>query len=70
MKTQLAKHYKSKSVRKFGRKPVLEQKEKLEGTFDFNDEELFFMNRIAFRLFKKYSSATQVEYFIDDLYCL
>ena len=67
---QLGKTYKSKDVRKFGRKPVLEQKERLDGTLEFNDEELFYMNRVAFRLFKKKSSEVEVDDFINDLYCL
>ena len=37
---------------------------------EFNDEELFYLNRVAFRLFKKYSSEIELEHFINDLYCL
>jgi hypothetical protein len=33
----------------------------------FNDEELFFMNRIAYRLFRLYACKMQFKEFINDL---
>lgn len=42
-------------VKKFGKESILSQKEKLNQN-NFNDEELFYLNRIVFRLFKKYGS--------------
>lgn len=33
----------------------------------FNDEELFFMNRIAYRLFRLYACKMQFKEFIHDL---
>ena len=58
---------KQKHVKKYGRMPILMQKEKVEGTSDFNDEELFYMNRIAFRLFKLKGYSLIFKHFIDDI---
>lgn len=58
---------KQKHVKKFGRMPLLLQKERVEGTSDFNDEELFYLNRIAYRLFKLRGCALMFKTFIDDI---
>ena len=42
-----------KHIKKFGRRALLTQKEIVEGTNYFNDEELFYLNRVAFRLLKE-----------------
>jgi hypothetical protein len=61
---------KQKHIKKFGRMPLHMQREKVEGTSDFNDEELFYMNRIAFRLFKLRGCALMFKAFIDDIMTL
>ena len=43
---------KARHLKQFKAVPVVLQKENVHGLLAFNDEELFFMNRIAFRLFK------------------
>jgi len=54
-------------LKKFKAVPVVLQKENVHGLLAFNDEELFYMNRIAFRLFKLSGASVQFEEFIRDL---
>jgi len=53
-------------IKEFGRKTVLSQKEAID-TKNFNDEELFLLNRLAFRLFKKSGSQVRFDLFMKDL---
>ena len=57
---------KKSHVKKFGDKTILMQKETLD-TKTFNDEELFYLNRVAFRLFKKSGAKVAFEKFHSDL---
>ena len=43
------------------------QKESIEGTASFNEEELFYLNRILFRLFKKKGFRLRFDKFIKDV---
>ena len=43
------------------------QKESVEGTASFNEEELFYLNRIMFRLFKKRGFGVRFDEFIKDV---
>jgi hypothetical protein len=52
LEREQGKEMKSRHIKQFKSVPVVLQKERVNGTLAFNDEELFFMNRIAFRLFK------------------
>ena len=56
-----------KHLKKFGRRALLTQKEIVEGTSYFNDEELFYLNRVAFRLLKEKGQNLQFGKFVDDL---
>jgi hypothetical protein len=56
-----------KHVKQFKSIPIVLQKEKIDGTLAFNDEELFFMNRIAFRLFKLRGPQLLFTEFVKDL---
>ena len=57
-----AKHFKQ-----FKSRPIVLQKERIDGTLVFNDEELFYMNRIAFRLFKLRGPQLLFTEFVKDL---
>jgi len=54
-------------MKDLGRAPVMTQKQTVEGTLEFNDEELFYMNRIAFRNFKLWGASCHFNKFIDDI---
>jgi len=55
-------------IKKFKYSPLLLQKEKIDGTSSFfNGEELFFMNRIVFKLFKQRGVLIHFAEFIRDL---
>ena len=52
LERETGKAMRQQHLKRFRSVPVVLQKEKVDGTLAFNEEELFFMNRIAFRLFK------------------
>jgi hypothetical protein len=54
-------------MKELGRAPITAQKQTVEGALDFNDEELFYMNRIAFRNFKLWGASCHFNKFIDDI---
>ena len=56
-----------KHKKKFGNKTLSSQKEIVEGTVDFNEEELFYLNRLMFRLIKKKGSFIRFDKFIKDV---
>ena len=64
---ETGRKYKSKHMKDLGRAPAMIQKETVEGTLDFNDEELYYMNRIAFRNFKLWGASCHFNKFVDDL---
>lgn len=51
----------------FGRRSAIAQKEIIEGGMWFNDEELFFMNRIIYSLFRKCGSKLRFDLFLANL---
>lgn len=51
----------------FGRKSNLLQKETIDPRIDFNDEELYYLNRVAFRLFKLNGTNLSFLDFVKDL---
>ena len=59
--------FRSKHVKALGRQMVTSQKETVPDTAIFNDEELFYMNRIAFRGFKRWGIKFWFKKFVDDL---
>ena len=61
---------KREHMKKFKREPVTLQKEKVDKTLVFNGEELFFMNRIAFKLFKQRGARMIFADFLNDLLIL
>ena len=58
---------KRQHLKKFGRKALTTMKEALEGTASFNEEELFYLNRIIFRLLKKKGFRLRFDKFIQDI---
>lgn len=54
-------------MKELGRQTITAQKETVPDTAVFNDEELFYMNRIAFKGFKRWGIGFQFKQFIDDL---
>ena len=58
---------KRKHIKKYGRKVLTTQKESVEGTASFNEEELFYLNRVIFRLFKNSGPVIHFDSFIRDL---
>ena len=54
-------------IKKFGRRALITQKEFVDGTSNFNDEELYYMNRIAFRLLKQKGVNLRFDKFVRDL---
>ena len=43
-------------VKRFGRRALTTQKETVEGATSFNDEELYYANRVVFKLMKENGS--------------
>ena len=68
MLQEQGKEMRSRHIKQFKSVPVVLQKEQVHGLIAFNDEELFFMNRIAFRLFKLRGAHMRFEEFLQDLY--
>lgn len=50
----LGKQLRREHHKRFSSTPVILLKENVDGLFGFNSEELFFMNRVAYRLFRLY----------------
>ena len=42
-------------------------KETVEGVVDFNEEELFYLNRLMFRLIKKKGTLVQFDKWVKDI---
>lgn len=61
-KKQLADH-----TKKYGRRILVAQKEIVDGLLEFNDEELFYLNRIAYQLFQKWGSKLKFDLFISEI---
>ena len=53
--------------KQYGKQSILSQKEQLDSSGSFNSEELYYLNRIAFRLFKKHGAKVHFEKFHSDL---
>merc|ERR1712232_957633 len=64
---ETGKKYKLQHIKALGRKTILTQKETVANTLHFNDEEQFYMNRIAFRLFKKHGPNLRFTKFVEDI---
>ena len=65
-----AKEMRARHIRQFSSVPVVLQKEQVDGNLAFNNEELFFMNRIAFRLFKLNGAHMHFTDFVKDILTL
>ena len=65
-----AKEMRARHIRQFSSVPVVMQKEQVDRNLAFNNEELFFMNRIAFRLFKLNGAHMRFENFLEDILTL
>ena len=54
-------------MKKFGRRALLTQKETVDQTTCFNSEELYFLNRIVFKLLKEKGPSLRFERLVDDV---
>jgi hypothetical protein len=68
MLQEQGKEMRSRHIKQFNSVPVVLKKEQFYGLNAFNDEELFFKNRIALRLFKLRGAHMRFEEFLQDLY--
>jgi hypothetical protein len=64
---EVARQMKAKHMKEFGRKPTLMQKEQIDNSTDFNDEELYYLNRIAYYLFKTHGSRLRFDVFLEHV---
>ena len=62
-----AKEMRARHISQFKATPATVQKEKINGSTNFNDEELYFLNRIAFRLFKDRGARASFKDFVNDI---
>lgn len=64
---QSRKKLRSDQMKVFGRRPVLTQKETVACKLNFNNEERYYLNRIAFYLFKTWGANLRFEKFVAEL---
>ena len=69
LERQMGREMMAAHIKSFGKQNIISQKEKLD-IRTWNDEELFYLNRVAFRLFKKHFSQVRFDKFHSDLHTL
>ena len=67
LEREMGRDLKKQHKKRFGKKTLTSQKEVVEGTVDFNEEELFYLNRLMFRLIKKKGYLVRFDKFIKDV---
>ena len=69
LEREMGRVMKRKHIKQFGRKALTTSKEALDSkaTEDFNDEELFYLNRLMFRLIKKKGQFVTFDKFVKDI---